>query len=332
MKNSENVLLDIKNLNISYITEKCEAKAVSDVSLIIKQGEILAIAGESGSGKSTLAYAAARLLDKSAKILSGEAIFDGENILNFSEKQMQNIRGAKIGMIFQNPLSSFNPVYKIGNQIIEALRCHEKISKKEADKIAVNMLKTAGLEDAEKIMRQYPHQLSGGMIQRAMTAMALICSPKLLIADEPTTALDAVVQEQILGLIKDINIKTNMSVMLITHNLIAAAQICERIAIMYAGRIVEAGTTDEIFASPAHPYTKGLIECIPDINSKEKYLKTLKGEQADIINLPRGCEYSARCAECMKICLKQKPPQINISPSHTASCWMYYKAEVKSGG
>ncbi|MEL7569807.1 MAG: ABC transporter ATP-binding protein [Eubacteriaceae bacterium] len=329
MKNKKNPLLDIKNLNILYSTKNGEAKAVRDASICISKGEIVGIAGESGSGKSTLAYAAARLLDKSAKVTSGEITFESTNILKLSEIQMQSIRGAKIGMIFQNPASSFNPLYKIGNQIIEVLTCHVKITKKQAYEKAANMLKTAGLEDAEYIMKQYPHQLSGGMLQRAMIAMALMCEPKLLIADEPTTALDASVQAETLKLLKDINANTNMSVMLITHNLLAAAKICDRIAIMYGGRIVETGTKDEIFNSPSHPYTKGLIDCMPDINSQERYLKTMQGEPADIISVFKGCEFAPRCPECMKICAKHTPPVIETSENHFASCWMHYKAEVK---
>lgn len=329
MKNKEEMLLDIKNLNISYNTKNGEAKALRDADISISQGEIVGIAGESGSGKSTLAYAAARLLDKSAKITGGEIIFEGRNILKLSETQMQSIRGAKIGMIFQNPASSFNPVYTIGNQIVEALTCHFKLPKKTAYEKAVKMLKTAGLEDSEYIMRKYPHQLSGGMLQRAMIAMSLMCEPKLLIADEPTTALDASVQAQILKLLKDINKNKKISIMLITHNLMAAAQICDRVAIMYGGRIVETGTKNEIFNLPAHPYTKGLIDCMPDINTQERYLKTLKGEPADIFHLSTGCEFARRCSECMKICTKLAPPDIKISESHFASCWMHYKAEVK---
>ncbi|NMC57647.1 MAG: ABC transporter ATP-binding protein [Eubacteriaceae bacterium] len=329
MKNKEKALLDIKNLNISYRTKNGEAKAVRDASITISQGEIIGIAGESGSGKSTLANAAARLLDKSAKVISGEIVFEDTDILKLTEAQMQSIRGAKIGMIFQNPASSFNPVYTIGNQIIEALTCHIKLTRKQAHDKAVIMLKTAGLENAEYIMKQYPHQLSGGMLQRAMIAMALMCSPKLLIADEATTALDASVQAQILRLLKDISIQENISIMFITHNLLALKQICDKIAVMYGGRIVETGSTDEIFTAPAHPYTRGLIDCMPDIGSHERYLKTLQGEPADILRVFKGCEFAERCPECMKICIKQKPPKTQLSENHFASCWMHCKAEVK---
>ena len=263
MKNKN--LLEIDNLKVSFFTPAGEVKAVNGVSYQLAQGEVIGIVGESGSGKSVSSYAIMRLIDEPGKVIGGSIKFDGKNILELDEKEMQSIRGNEISMIFQDPMTSLNPVFKVGNQLIEAIVKHQKVSKKEARKRAIEMLSLVGIPSPEKRLEQYPHEFSGGMRQRAMIAMALSCNPKLLIADEPTTALDVTIQAQILELIKELKKKINMSVILITHDLGIISDICDKVIVMYAGKIVEEGTIDDIFYNPKHPYTWGLLRSVPKL-------------------------------------------------------------------
>ena len=284
----------------------------------------MGIVGESGSGKSVEAYSIIGLLQSPGKVVGGSILFEGENVLEFSEQRMRNFRGNEVSMIFQNPMTCLNPVYTIGNQLIEALRCHnEEVTHKEAYDRAREMLELVGIHDSARRMKQYPHELSGGMRQRVMIAMGLICSPKLLIADEPTTALDVTIQAQILELMKDIRQKTGMAIIFITHNLGVVADICDKISVMYAGKIVEQGSVDEIFYNPSHPYTKGLLRSMPRVDTEQyERLIPIEGTPVDMLNPPEGCPFGPRCEHCMKVCLKHNPPNISISDGHTAACWL----------
>ena len=284
----------------------------------------MGIVGESGSGKSVEAYSIIGLLQSPGKVVGGSILFEGENVLEFSEQRMRSFRGNEVSMIFQNPMTCLNPVYTIGNQLIEALRCHnEEVTHKEAYDRAREMLELVGIHDSARRMKQYPHELSGGMRQRVMIAMGLICSPKLLIADEPTTALDVTIQAQILELMKDIRQKTGMAIIFITHNLGVVADICDKISVMYAGKIVEQGSVDEIFYNPSHPYTKGLLRSMPRVDAEQyERLIPIEGTPVDMLNPPEGCPFGPRCEHCMKVCLKHNPPNISISDGHTAACWL----------
>lgn len=316
-------ILTVNDLKVSFFTPAGEVKAVDGISYELKNGEVLGIVGESGSGKSVEAFSIMGLLQSPGRVVGGEIIFEGENILNYNKEQMQNLRGNRISMIFQNPMTSLNPVYTIGNQLIEALVCHTKVPKHEAKERAVEMLQLVGIHETERRMKQYPHELSGGMRQRVMIAMGLICSPTILIADEPTTALDVTIQAQIIDLMRDIQKKTEMAIIFITHNLGVVADICDHIIVMYAGKVVEHGYTDDIFYRPAHPHTRGLLRSMPrvDADSYERLIP-IEGTPVDLLNLPEGCAFGPRCASCMKICLKQYPPQIAVGEGHTASCWL----------
>jgi len=329
MKNKN--LLEIDNLKVSFFTPAGEVKAVNGVSYQLAQGEVIGIVGESGSGKSVSSYAIMRLIDEPGKVIGGSIKFDGKNILELDEKEMQSIRGNEISMIFQDPMTSLNPVFKVGNQLIEAIVKHQKVSKKEARKRAIEMLSLVGIPSPEKRLEQYPHEFSGGMRQRAMIAMALSCNPKLLIADEPTTALDVTIQAQILELIKELKKKINMSVILITHDLGIISDICDKVIVMYAGRIVEEGTIDDIFYNPKHPYTWGLLRSVPKLNADEhERLIPIEGSPVDLLNPPAGCSFAPRCEQCMKICLKENPPCFEVSEQHKASCWLMHEDVRKS--
>ena len=324
MEEKKTKLLEVKDLRVSFFTPAGEVKAVGGISYDLNDGEVMGIVGESGSGKSVEAYSIIGLLQSPGKVVGGSILFEGENVLEFSEQRMRNFRGNEVSMIFQNPMTCLNPVYTIGNQLIEALRCHnEEVTHKEAYDRAREMLELVGIHDSARRMKQYPHELSGGMRQRVMIAMGLICSPKLLIADEPTTALDVTIQAQILELMKDIRQKTGMAIIFITHNLGVVADICDKISVMYAGKIVEQGSVDEIFYNPSHPYTKGLLRSMPRVDA-EKYerLIPIEGTPVDMLNPPEGCPFGPRCEHCMKVCLKHNPPNISISDGHTAACWL----------
>lgn len=319
-KNS--LLLKIEDLKTYFYTDRGVVKAVDGLNLNLSSGETLALVGESGSGKTVSALSILRLVPQPpGKIVSGRIIFQNEDLLSKKEKDMREIRGKKISMIFQDPFTSLNPVFTIGEQIMEVLMAHEKMKKKEAYNRTVEILKTVKIPQPEKRVTDYPHQLSGGMRQRAMIAMALVGNPRLLLADEPTTALDVTIQAQILQLLAELRVKQNLSIILITHNLGIVAALCDKIVVMYAGRIMEQGPTVSIFENPLHPYTRGLLSCLPDLTSKSQRLKDIKGLPPDLINLPRGCPFHPRCSHRLNQCDKEMPPGKEVEPAHITYCW-----------
>lgn len=325
-------LVDINHEKLSFFTPAGEVKALNDVSIHVKQGEVLGIVGESGSGKSVTAYSLMGLTAYPGKLIGGTLEFNGHEIHNMSEKEFRKIRGNEISIIFQDPMTSLNPVYSIGNQIEEVILLHTQKNKKEAHERAKELLTLVGINEPEKRLKQYPHELSGGMRQRVMIAIALACEPKLLIADEPTTALDVTIQAQILELMMDLKNKLGMSIIMITHDLGIVASMCEKIAVMYGGRIVEYGTTDEIFYEPKHEYTKGLLRSIPRLDAKEhEKLVPIEGTPIDLLNPPKGCPFAPRCNQCMKICLKEMPPVSTFGDVHYTQCWMNQKAQMEGG-
>ena len=319
-------LLELKNERVSFFTPVGEVKAVNDVTLEMEDGEVLGIVGESGSGKSVTAYSIIGLVADPGRIVGGSVSFEGREIHNLPEKELRKLRGNEIGMIFQDPMTSLNPLYSIGNQICEVILLHTGKSRKEARARAKELLVEVGINEPERRMKQYPHELSGGMRQRVMIAIALACEPRLLIADEPTTALDVTIQAQILELMMELQKLHKMSIIVITHDLGIVASMCRKIAVMYVGGIVEYGTARDIFYNPAHEYTKGLINSIPKIGSAERgRLHPIPGVPVDVLNLPKGCPFAPRCDNCMKICLKQTPPVVQLSEVHYSSCWLTYK-------
>ena len=319
-------LVDIKHERLSFFTPAGEVKALNDVSIHMKEGEVLGIVGESGSGKSVTAYSLMGLTAENGKIVGGEVNFNGHRIDQMSEKEMRAIRGREISIIFQDPMTSLNPVYTIGNQIEEAVRVHGDKTKAEAKARALELLKLVGINEPEKRLKQYPHELSGGMRQRIMIAIALACEPKLLIADEPTTALDVTIQAQILELMNELKDKLSMGIILITHDLGVVASMCDNVAVMYAGEIVEYGTADDIFYDPRHEYTKGLLKSIPKFQEKEySKLVPIEGQPVDLLNPPAGCPFAPRCDSCMKICLRRKPERTDYEGIHYSRCWLQNK-------
>ena len=315
-------LLSVRNLKTSFFTHVGEVKAVRGISFDVNEGEVLGIVGESGSGKSVTSLSIMGLLQYPGRVVDGEILLNGEDILTYGKNQMRRVRGKEIAMIFQDPMTSLNPVYTIGNQIMEMILEHEKMSRREARARAIEMLKLVGIPAAEKRIDSYPHEFSGGMRQRAMIAMALSCNPKLLIADEPTTALDVTIQAQILNLIKKLNRQFGMTTMLITHDLGVVATVCDKVAVMYGGLIMEYGTADEIFYHPRHPYTMGLLGSIPHVDGGEKRrLIPIDGTPPDLINPPKGCPFSTRCKYCMNVCTQEQPPYF-AEDKHRTMCWM----------
>ena len=329
---AEEYLVDIKNERLSFFTPAGEVKALNDVSIHLKEGEVLGIVGESGSGKSVTAYSLMGLTAHPGKLIGGTLQFNGHEIEDMSEKEMRKIRGKEISIIFQDPMTSLNPVYTIGNQITEVIRLHTDKDKKQAYARAQELLELVGINEPEKRLKQYPHELSGGMRQRVMIAIALACEPKLLIADEPTTALDVTIQAQILELMMELKDKLGMAIIMITHDLGVVASMCDRIAVMYAGRIVEYGTTDDIFYRPHHMYTKGLIRSIPRLDTKEhERLVPIEGTPVDLLNPPAGCPFAPRCEACMKICLREMPPVTQFDDVHYTQCWLNQKEAMEKG-
>ena len=326
-------LVEIKNERLSFFTPAGEVKALNDVSLYLNEGEVLGIVGESGSGKSVTSYSIMGITADPGRIIGGTVEFNGHQIETLTEKEMRRIRGKEVSMIFQDPMTSLNPVYTIGNQIEEAILLHTDKSKAEAKERAVELLRLVGINEPEKRVRQYPHELSGGMRQRVMIAIALACEPKLLIADEPTTALDVTIQAQILELIMELKQKIGMAVILITHDLGIVASMCDRIAVMYAGKVIECGSTDDIFYNPKHEYTKGLLRSVPRLNEKESQrLIAIEGTPVDMLNPPAGCPFAPRCPKCMKICLREMPPYTDFSEIHSSACWLNQKEEYENSG
>lgn len=315
-------LLSVRNLKTSFFTHVGEVKAVRGISFDVNEGEVLGIVGESGSGKSVTSLSIMGLLQYPGRVVDGEILLNGEDILTYSKNQMRKVRGKEIAMIFQDPMTSLNPVYTIGNQIMEMILEHEKMSRREARARAIEMLKLVGIPAAEKRIDSYPHEFSGGMRQRVMIALALSCNPKLLIADEPTTALDVTIQAQILNLIKKLNRQFGMTTMLITHDLGVVATVCDKVAVMYGGLIMEYGTADEIFYHPRHPYTMGLLGSIPHVDGGEKRrLIPIDGTPPDLINPPKGCPFSTRCKYCMNVCTQEQPPYF-AEDKHRTMCWL----------
>ena len=326
------MLLSVQDLVVKFKVRGRSLTAIRGISLDIYENESIAIVGESGSGKSVTAYSVMGLTAYPGKLVGGKVWFNGHEIENMKEKDFRKIRGSEVSIIFQDPMTSLNPVYTIGNQIVEVIRLHTDKNKTDAWARAKELLELVGINEPEKRLKQYPHELSGGMRQRVMIAIALACEPKLLIADEPTTALDVTIQAQILELMQDLRKKLGMSIIMITHDLGVVASMCEKIAVMYAGHIVEYGTTDEIFYQPGHEYTKGLINSIPKLNTTEhERLVPIEGTPVDLLNPPAGCPFAPRCKNCMKICLSKMPPRTELSDTHYTYCWLQQKAEFEKG-
>lgn len=321
-----NPILEVHSLSVHFFTEEGIIKAVEDVNFEVYPSEIFCLVGESGCGKSVTALSILSLIPSPpGKIINGKIIFNGKEITSLNEKEMEHIRGNEISMVFQEPMTSLNPVFTIGDQIIETIELHKRLDKREAKKRSIDILTKVRIPSAEKRINYYPHQLSGGMRQRAMIAIALCCEPKLLIADEPTTALDVTIQAQILSLLKDIQRDMGMSIILITHDLGVVSEIADRLAVMYAGRIVEMAPIREIFDNPRHPYTKGLLESIPKIEEEKKRLNVIPGQVPNPLDLPNGCKFNPRCFMAIEECKIEEPPLIQIYDNHFSRCIRWEK-------
>lgn len=322
-------LVDIQHERLSFFTPAGEVKALNDVSIHLNDGEVLGIVGESGSGKSVTAYSLMGLTAYPGKLVGGTIDFNGHRINDLSEKEFRKIRGNEVSIIFQDPMTSLNPVYTIGNQIMEVILLHTDKNKEQARARAKELLELVGINEPEKRLKQYPHELSGGMRQRVMIAIALACEPKLLIADEPTTALDVTIQAQILELMMELKEKLGMAIIMITHDLGVVASMCDKIAVMYAGRIVEYGTTDDIFYNPKHEYTKGLLYIHASDAKEHERLVPIEGTPIDLLNPPAGCPFAPRCSNCMKICLREMAPVTTFDDVHYTQCWMNQKEQME---
>ncbi len=323
-KNTE-YLLEVDNLHTCFHTESGDVNAVNGLSMTLEPGKTLGIVGESGSGKSVTAYSIMQILAETGEIVEGSIKYKGEDITKWSEKELHNFRGSKCSIIFQDPMTSLNPVYTVGNQLMEAILLHTDKDKKQAKERAIEMLTLVGVNEPESRIKQYPHELSGGMRQRVMIAMALACEPDILIADEPTTALDVTIQAQILELMQDLQKKLGMAIIMVTHDLGVIASMCDEILVMYGGRVCERGTADDIFYRPAHEYTKGLLRSIPRKDNMNERLVPIGGTPINLLNMPKGCAFCPRCDSAMKVCLDEVPQEIRLSESHLASCWMNIK-------
>ncbi len=324
-------LLKVTDLHTSFFTPAGEVKAVNGISFTLEKGKVLGIVGESGSGKSVTAYSILQILANPGKIVGGSILYRGQELVGASKEEMGKIRGNKISIIFQDPMTSLNPVFTIGNQLMEAIMLHTGRNKEQAKERAIEMLRLVGVNEPEKRIKQYPHEFSGGMRQRVMIAMALACEPDILIADEPTTALDVTIQAQILDLIRDLQAQLGMSVILITHDLGVVAEMCDEVIVMYAGEVCERGTADEIFYNPKHEYTKGLLRSIPTVSDDDRRLEPIGGTPVDLLNMPDGCPFSSRCDNAMKICLNFKAKEMKINDNHIASCWHNIKDAIAAG-
>ncbi len=324
-------LLEVNDLRTSFFTNAGEVKAVNGISFNLDHGKVLGIVGESGSGKSVTAYSIMQILASTGKIVSGSIKLDGQELVGAGEKVMKTVRGNKVSIIFQDPMTSLNPTYTIGKQLMEAILLHTNRNKAQARERAIEMLRLVNINEPEKRMKQYPYEFSGGMRQRIMIAMALACEPDILIADEPTTALDVTIQAQILELMKSLQEELGMAIIMITHDLGVVAQMCDEVIVMYAGSICEQGTADEIFYNPRHEYTKGLMRSIPSAETAGQKLQPISGTPIDLLNMPEGCPFAPRCDAAMKICLKQRCPRMLINDEHAAACWMNVKLGMEDG-
>ena len=333
MDDKENTmaLLEVRDLHTSFFTDAGEVRAVNGVSFDLDHGKVLGIVGESGSGKSVTAYSIMQILAGTGKIVSGSIKYDGRELVGAGEDVMKDIRGNKISIIFQDPMTSLNPTYTIGHQLMEAILLHTDRNKEQAKERAIEMLRLVNVNEPEKRMNQYPHEFSGGMRQRVMIAMALACEPDILIADEPTTALDVTIQAQILDLMKSLQEELGMAIIMITHDLGVVAQMCDEVIVMYAGSICEQGTADEIFYNPRHEYTKGLLRSIPTEGKEGKKLEPITGTPIDLLNMPKGCPFAPRCDAAMKICLRERAERMQINDWHAAACWMNVKKAMEGG-
>ena len=325
-------MLEVRDLRTSFFTPAGEVKAVNGISFDLESGKVLGIVGESGSGKSVTAYSILQILTHPGRIVGGSIKFKGEELVGCAPETIRKIRGNKISIIFQDPMTSLNPVYTIGNQLMEAIILHTGRNKEEAKARAAEMLTLVGINEPEKRLTQYPYELSGGMRQRVMIAMALACEPDILIADEPTTALDVTIQAQILELMQDLQKKLGMAIIMITHDLGVIASLCDEVIVMYAGSVCERGTADAIFYRPKHEYTKGLLRSIPNIdNDEHERLIPISGTPIDLLNMPKGCAFAPRCENAMKVCLCQKPQEVRVGNDHLSACWMNVVEGQKQG-
>ena len=324
-------LLEVRDLHTSFFTDAGEVKAVNGISFDLDHGKVLGIVGESGSGKSVTAYSIMQILASTGKIVSGSIKLDGQELVNSGEKVMKTVRGNKVSIIFQDPMTSLNPTYTIGHQLMEAIQLHTNRNKQQAHDRAVEMLRLVNINEPEKRMNQYPFEFSGGMRQRIMIAMALACEPDILIADEPTTALDVTIQAQILELMTSLQKELGMAIIMITHDLGVVAQLCDEVIVMYAGTICEQGTADEIFYNPCHEYTKGLMRSIPTADTAGTKLQPISGTPIDLLNMPNGCPFAPRCDAAMKICLSERCQRMPINEDHAAACWMNVKKGLEDG-
>lgn len=325
-------LLEVQGLTTAFAGDYGKTVSVDHIHFHVDEKEVVCIVGESGCGKSVTSLSIMGLLGKGGAVTDGSVLFDGKNLLVLAEKELDQIRGNEITMIFQDPLTSLNPVFTVGNQITESIRTHMHLPKKEARERAVDLLRRVGMPDAAGVMKKYPHTLSGGMRQRVMIAMALSCNPKLLIADEPTTALDVTIQAQILELMQELQKKMGMAIIMVTHDLGVIASMCDEIIVMYGGRVCERGTAEDIFYRSGHEYTKGLLRSIPKADGSKERLVPIAGTPINLLNLPKGCAFCARCDEAMKICLTDVPPQVQMPDGHYASCWLTYKKQMEETG
>ena len=324
-------LLEVRDLHTAFTTPAGTVNAVNGVSFNLERGKVLGIVGESGSGKSVTAYSIMQILEKNGRIVSGSIKVDGQELVGAGEKVMKTVRGNKISIIFQDPMTSLNPTYTIGHQLVEAIVLHTNRNKKQSYERAVEMLRLVNINEPEKRMKQYPFEFSGGMRQRIMIAMALACEPDILIADEPTTALDVTIQAQILELMQSLQKELGMAIIMITHDLGVVAQMCDEVIVMYAGSICEQGTADEIFYNPRHEYTKGLMRSIPTVNNDDEKLEPISGTPIDLLNMPAGCPFAPRCDAAMKICMRERCPRMEINDDHAAACWVNVKKEMEGG-
>ncbi len=320
----ENITLKAQGIKTSFQTSEGKAYAVNDVDLTIKEGKILGVVGESGCGKSVTALSIMQLVPKpNGKIEEGRIEFMGTNLLELSDEEMRRIRGAEISMIFQEPMTALNPVFTIGNQMNEMLKLHRGLTDKQATERSIELIDMVGIPRARKVIKEYPHQLSGGMRQRVMIAMALSCDPKFMIADEPTTALDVTIQAQVLELMKDLNEKMGTAIMFITHDLGVIAEMADDVVVMYAGKVVEETDAHSLFHGPKHPYTIGLLKSRPDMIGEDEELQSIEGMVPSLLNMPKGCSFNPRCEHCMEICQDKMPELKEIAPGHKVRCWLY---------